>query len=97
MLIKFGIKLCITFSIFSRAQLSAPVDAPVRHLKQLYHEMIETNNDMRDNLPILRTLSSRSTTVMELGVRSMVGSWAILLGLAENNNATKKIYISKLK
>ncbi len=88
---KLRIASLLAVIILTWAQMG--VDSPLGQLKDLYHEMREKSSDMRENLPILRTLSSRSTTVMELGVRNMVGTWAILLGLAENSNISKKIYI----
>lgn len=49
-----------------------------------YHIGGTSYNDVKANLPTLRSLSSECNVVMEMGVRNMVGTVAILLGLSEN-------------
>jgi len=47
-----------------------------------YHST--TVSDIYEHLPVLRDLSRECSTVIEIGVRSMVSTWGILQGLSEN-------------
>jgi hypothetical protein len=41
-------------------------------------------SDIYEHIPVLRNLAKECSTVMELGVRSMVSTWGVLKGLSES-------------
>lgn len=49
----------------------------------------EKTSDINEHLPVLRQLASESSSVLEIGVRSVVSTWAVLLGLSENQLNTR--------
>jgi len=61
-------------------------------LKKQYEINAATPSDIYEHLPILRKLSSECSSVVEIGLRSMVSTWGVLQGLAESSSKTK-IYL----
>jgi hypothetical protein len=50
------------------------------HAEQYYDYYCQSNNDICQHLPTLRRYATGCDTVVELGVRSIVSTWAFLLG-----------------
>lgn len=46
-------------------------------------------SDINEHLPVLRELSSECSSVVEIGVRNVVSTWGILMGLSESPHHTK--------
>ena len=53
-------------------------------LKACYENQLTTVSDIHEHLPLLRQLASESSSVVEIGMRTMCSSWAILQGLADS-------------
>lgn len=50
----------------------------------------KSSGDIMEHLPTLYLYAKNCDSVFETGVRGCISSWAFLLGLLENNEATKK-------
>jgi len=61
-------------------------------LEEKYQMLLNTPSDIFEHLPTLRKYASQCESAIEMGVRRCVSSWALALGLLENNN-TKKLLI----
>lgn len=53
-------------------------------------------SDINEHLPTLFNYAKECESVIELGVRGCVSSWALLYGLLNNNKATKKLLLNDL-
>jgi hypothetical protein len=53
-------------------------------------------SDINEHLPTLFNYAKECESVIELGVRGCVSSWAFLYGLLNNNKATKKLLLNDL-
>lgn len=53
-------------------------------LRQEYEYHCNTTSDINEHLPVLRNLAKECSSVVEIGVRSLVSTWGILQGLSEN-------------
>ncbi len=53
-------------------------------LQKEYQRVCEMRSDIREHLPLLRDLALECSSVVEIGMREMVSTWAILQGLSEN-------------
>ncbi len=53
-------------------------------LEELYHKYSQAPSDINEHIPVLRQLSTECSSVVEMGVRNMIATWGILLGLTEN-------------
>lgn len=58
-------------------------------LKNQYDFHSLNPSDINEHLPVLRALVLECDSAIEIGVRSMVSTWAILQGLAENPNGRR--------
>ncbi len=56
-----------------------------QELKKQYNFASTSPSDIFEHLPVLRQLASESNSVIEIGMRGMVSSWALLQGLSEND------------
>jgi hypothetical protein len=77
----------IVFVCFSAAYLIFEGFKPEslqNKLKEQYETHYRRSSDINEHLPILRKLASECSSVVEIGVRSMVSTWGILQGLSEN-------------
>lgn len=71
------------------SEYSAPVH---RELENQYRTHCIRPSDINEHLPVLYQLAKECSSVVEIGVRSMVSTWGILKGLAESS-ATSPSYI----
>lgn len=58
-------------------------------LKYRYEHACETPSDINEHVHVLRRLAIECSSVVEIGMRSMVSSWGILQGLSENPSDTR--------
>lgn len=77
--------ICCTAALFAKSDQKA-------ELKQIYNQHCQTPSDINEHLPVLKQLASECNSAVEIGVRSMVSTWALLQGLSENYHP-KKLYI----
>lgn len=68
--------------LFATSLLSAQI--PTCELTNFYSLYCQLPSDIYEHLPTLRRFASECSSAIELGVRDMVSTWAILQGLAEN-------------
>lgn len=61
-----------------------------------YHRLVQTVSDINEHLPTLRRYASECESVLELGVRKCVSSWALALGLLENGITPKHLYMNDI-
>lgn len=59
---------------------------PKKELDNLYFQASNQRSDIYEHVPVLRNLSQECSSVIEIGVRSMVSTWGLLLGLSECNS-----------
>lgn len=62
-------------------------------LKNVYEYHHRNPSDINEHLPRLRELASECSSVVEIGVRSIVSTWSMLYGLVESNEPTK-VYLA---
>ena len=58
-------------------------------LTKLYEQHASTPSDINEHVPVLRKLAKECSSVVEIGIRSMVSTWGIVLGLSENTNPSR--------
>jgi len=56
-----------------------------------YKERCDTPSDISEHLPTLARYASECSTISEMGVRSVVSTWAFLKGLVNNNSSEKNL------
>ena len=63
-----------------------------------YVELVNTPSDINEHLQILSKYASKCDSVLELGVRGCISSWAFANGLINNNNGNKKeLFLNDIK
>jgi hypothetical protein len=65
-------------------------------LEQKYRELCTTPSDINEHLPTLFYYSSKCQSAIELGVRGVISTYAILYGLLLNNNNKKKLLLNDI-
>jgi hypothetical protein len=60
------------------------------NIKNTYHHLCNVSSDINEHLPTLYTYASQCNSVLELGVRGCVSSYAFLYGLLNNNNNSNR-------
>jgi hypothetical protein len=61
-----------------------------------YERRANTPSDIFEHLPTLRNYASECESVLELGVRKCVSSWALALGLLENGKKGKILFMNDI-
>lgn len=61
-----------------------------------YTKRCKTPSDIFEHLPTLRAYAAKCESVLEMGVRGCVSSWAFALGLLENGKAQKKLLLNDI-
>jgi len=78
---------CLAFCLLLGSAFSVNLSADTLAkdiLKNQYQISCTTYSDIFEHVPVLKTLSTECSSVVEIGLRSMVSTWGILQGLAEN-------------
>jgi hypothetical protein len=65
-------------------------------LKKTYEVKCQKSSDINEHLPTLKKYANECQTIFETGVRGVVSSWALLLGLVENNKENKFLYLNDI-
>jgi hypothetical protein len=60
-----------------------------------YNNLCSTSSDINEHLPILYKYSLECNSIMELGVRGCISSWAFSYGLL-NNRSGNKLFLNDL-
>lgn len=61
-------------------------------MEKLYYSKYLEPSDINEHLPHLRRLASECSSVTEIGIRDVVSTWAVLLGLSESG-AEERSYV----
>jgi hypothetical protein len=61
-----------------------------------FNEVSACPSDINEHIETLYNYSKECTSVMELGVRGCISSWAFVRGLLDNNNTTKKFFMNDI-
>jgi hypothetical protein len=61
-----------------------------------FNEVSACPSDINEHIETLYNYSKECTSVMELGVRGCISSWAFVKGLLDNNNTTKKFFMNDI-
>lgn len=66
-------------------------------LKEIYERLKDTKSDINEHLPTLYKYALEVDSILELGVRGAVSSYALMYGLASNNFDRKIIFYNDIK
>ena len=61
-----------------------------------YNYECQRKSDINEHLPTLRKYAKECESVLELGVRGVVSTWAFTMGLMENSKNTRHIFLNDL-
>jgi hypothetical protein len=67
------------------------------YIRGKFQHLVAEPSDINGHLMTLARYSSKCVSVLELGVRGCVSSWAFLLGLLYNNHPTKHLIMNDIK
>jgi len=65
-------------------------------IENKYNTLCQEISDINEHLPTLFKYASECESVIELGVRGCVSSWAFIFGLLNNNKNNKKILLNDI-
>lgn len=68
----------------------------MEHVINKYNYLSSTQSDINEHLPTLCKYASECESIVELGVRGCVSSWAFVKGLMENNKSKKQILLNDI-
>lgn len=66
-------------------------------IKNRYNYLKNSSSDINEHLETLYKYATKCESVIELGVRGCVSSWALINGLIDNNSNNKKIFLNDLE
>ena len=66
-------------------------------IQSKYDFYCEQTNDINEHLPTLFKYATECESVIELGVRTVISSWAFVCGLLQNNKPNKKLLLNDLE
>lgn len=72
---------CISMNSIFCTNSSAKIE-----LGAMYSLYCQQSSDINEHIPVLRQLACECSSVMEIGIRNVVSTWGVLLGLAENSS-----------
>jgi len=81
-LMSFRNAFFIVFLLFSTSLFGT--ELVQSELRQKYESACWESSDINEHLPTLRSLAIECSSVVEIGLRTMVSTWGILQGLADN-------------
>ena len=73
----------------SASPLSCDTTEAQERVHRLYKHYCKTPSDINEHVPVLKSLAKECSSVIEMGMRSMVSSWGILQGLSENPSSSR--------
>jgi hypothetical protein len=66
------------------------------HIVEKYTSLCNGIGDINEHLPTLSKYASECESVIEMGVRGCVSSWAFLYGLLQNGNPNRRILLNDI-
>jgi len=66
------------------------------YVEQKYRYLSNQPSDINEHLPTLYTYATKCESIIELGVRGCISSWAFVYGLLQNNSDNKKILLNDI-
>ena len=57
-----------------------------------YNILCKNSSDINEHLPTLYKYASECESIVELGVRGVISSYALVYGLLSNNSSKKRIF-----
>jgi hypothetical protein len=68
----------------------------MENIKTKYEILCNANSDINEHLPTLYKYATECESIIELGVRGVVSSFAFVYGLLNNNSNNKKILLNDI-
>jgi hypothetical protein len=68
----------------------------MQSIKDRYTALCAQKSDINEHLPTLYKYASESNSVIELGVRGVVSTYAFVYGLLNNDSSTKKLLLNDI-
>lgn len=65
---------------------------PPKEISQKYEELCKTPSDINEHLPTLKSCASKCKSILELGVRNIVSTYAFIYGLVNPVNLSDNTY-----
>jgi len=65
-------------------------------IDRAYNILCDTPSDINEHLPTLYKYATECGSILELGVRGCISSWALLNGLLKNNKHDKQLFLNDL-
>jgi len=62
-----------------------------------YNILCKNSSDINEHLPTLYKYASECESIVELGVRGVISSYALVYGLLSNNSSKKRILLNDIK
>ena len=69
----------------------------MQNIYNQYYTLCKTPSDINKHLPTLAKYASECHSVLELGVRGCVSSWAFVFGLLNNNFHNKLLFLNDIQ
>ena len=66
-------------------------------VKNKYNDLSNIPSDINEHLPTLYNYATKCESVLELGVRGCISSWAFTYGLLNNNKSVKEIFLNDIE
>jgi hypothetical protein len=66
------------------------------YVEQRYNHLCNQPCDINEHLPTLYQYATKCESIIELGVRGCISSWAFVYGLLQNNSDNKKILLNDI-
>jgi hypothetical protein len=86
------IQKLMLISLFAACHPLSAITKEKEYLDKMYTHHSTNRSDINEHLPVLYKLAKECSSVTEIGIRSMVSTWAVLKGLSENE-LIDKIYV----
>lgn len=65
-------------------------------VEKKYKTLCKKKSDINEHLPTLYTYASQCESIIELGVRGVISSYAFTYGLLNNNSSNKKFFLNDI-
>lgn len=62
-----------------------------------YSTLCQVKSDINEHLPTLYKYAKECESILELGVRGVVSSWALVKGLLDNDKDVKRILLNDIE
>lgn len=62
-----------------------------------YRILCQTRSDINEHLPTLYSYAKECESILELGVRGVISSWALVKGLLDNDKDVKRILLNDIE